>query len=96
MMQSSPRKGKVYIWCANRALLFKEETKFLQPASRIQCNIAFGELVVNFSDSYISNSIDTVVPLLIDMLRDHPFLTIDKTLSWNGNTNPPYYRVVMN
>jgi phosphatidylinositol 4-kinase len=65
-------------------LLLQEGADFVQPASRIQCNVAFGELVANFSDSYISDSIDTVVPVLVDMLGDIPFLRFEKTLAWDG------------
>jgi len=72
------------MWSVNWASPFKEEIDSLQPASRIQCNIAFGELVVNFSDTYISNSIHTVVPVLVDMLQGIPFLRFDRTLSWDG------------
>jgi hypothetical protein len=83
-------KETMYIRCVYQALLFKERliSYFLQPASRIHCNIAFGEFVVNFSDSYISSSIDTVVPILVDMLRDIPFLRFDRTLSWDGAAHP--------
>ncbi|KAF8798204.1 hypothetical protein BYT27DRAFT_7178838 [Phlegmacium glaucopus] len=51
-------------------------------ASRVHCNIAFGELVVNFSDSHINESIDTIMPVLIDILRDIPCTDFDKSLSW--------------
>jgi hypothetical protein len=63
----------------------------LQSASRVHCNIAFGELVVNFSDSHIRNSIDTIVPVLIDILRNIPYTDFDKSLSWQGATHPHLY-----
>ena len=85
-----------YVWCVHWALLFREEIDFIQPASRIHCNIAFGEFVVNFSDTYISNSIDTVVPVLVGMLRDIPFLRFDRTLSWDGAGPPLHCRLLMN
>ncbi|KAF9067556.1 hypothetical protein BDP27DRAFT_1328569 [Rhodocollybia butyracea] len=50
--------------------------------SRVHCNIAFGELVVNFPDSYINENIDTLMPVLIDVLRDVPHIDFDKCLSW--------------
>ncbi|KAJ7709476.1 hypothetical protein B0H17DRAFT_1155491 [Mycena rosella] len=37
-----------------------------QSASRVHCNIAFGELVVNFPEVHIANAIDTLMPALID------------------------------
>jgi hypothetical protein len=70
----------------------REKLISFQPASRIHCNIAFGELVVNFSDTYISNSIDTVVPVLVGMLQDIPFLRFDRTLSWDGAGHPVHCR----
>ncbi|KDR73543.1 hypothetical protein GALMADRAFT_227988 [Galerina marginata CBS 339.88] len=53
-------------------------------ATRLQCNIAFGDLVINFPDSRISSSIDIVIPTLIDILRDIPYTDFDKSLSWIG------------
>lgn len=55
-----------------------------KPASRVHCNIAFGELVVNFPDIQIDNTIDTLIPVLIDVLRDVPYIDFDKCLSWEG------------
>jgi hypothetical protein len=55
-----------------------------QPASRVHCSIAFGELVVNFPEIHVTNNIDSVVPVLIDILRDVPFIDFDKCLSWEG------------
>ncbi|KAJ3728420.1 hypothetical protein C8R42DRAFT_538158, partial [Lentinula raphanica] len=51
-------------------------------ASRVLCNIAFGELVVNFPDNHISENIDTLMPVLKDVLRDVPHIEFDKCLSW--------------
>ncbi|KAE9409758.1 hypothetical protein BT96DRAFT_962286 [Gymnopus androsaceus JB14] len=56
--------------------------RVFMPASRVHCNIAFGELVVNFPDSHISENIDTLMPVLIDVLRDVPHIDFDKCLSW--------------
>ncbi|KAJ3753010.1 hypothetical protein EV360DRAFT_88184 [Lentinula raphanica] len=57
-------------------------TKVFMPASRVLCNIAFGELVVNFPDNHISENIDTLMPVLKDVLRDVPHIEFDKCLSW--------------
>ncbi|TFK42384.1 hypothetical protein BDQ12DRAFT_676115 [Crucibulum laeve] len=51
-------------------------------ASRVHCNIAFGELVVNFSDVHINGTVDAVVGALLDVLQDIPFIQFDKSLSW--------------
>ncbi|KAJ4475685.1 hypothetical protein J3R30DRAFT_3735539 [Lentinula aciculospora] len=57
-------------------------TRVFMPASRVLCNIAFGELVVNFPDAHISENIDALMLVLIDVLRDIPHINFDKCLSW--------------
>ncbi|KAK7034075.1 Phosphatidylinositol 4-kinase stt4 [Paramarasmius palmivorus] len=68
-----------------------EEDELLQkvfmPASRAHCNIAFGELVVNFPDSHIAETVDTLMPVLIDVLRDVPYIDFDRSLCWEGMTS---------
>jgi len=59
-------------------------THSCQSASSVHCNIAFGELVVNFSDTHINDSIKTIIPVLFDILRDIPYIDFDKSLSWKG------------
>ncbi|KAL0581133.1 Phosphatidylinositol 4-kinase stt4 [Marasmius crinis-equi] len=59
-----------------------ELEKVFMPASRAHCNIAFGEMVANFPESYITEAIDTLMPVLIDILRDVPNIDFDKSLSW--------------
>ena len=56
----------------------------LQPASRVHCNIAFGELVTNFPAAHIDSTIDSIVPVLLDILRDVPHIDFDRSLSWEG------------
>ncbi|KAF7295444.1 hypothetical protein MIND_01084200 [Mycena indigotica] len=58
------------------------EPRVFMSASRVRCNIAFGELVVNFPQVHIDNAIDTLMPALIDVLRDVPYIDFDKCLSW--------------
>jgi phosphatidylinositol 4-kinase A len=55
-----------------------------QPASTVHCNIAFGELVVNFPEDHIVDNVDTIMPVLIDVLHDVPFIDFDQSLSWEG------------
>ncbi|KAJ7112447.1 hypothetical protein C8R43DRAFT_1242817 [Mycena crocata] len=59
------------------------EQRVFMSASRVHCNIAFGELVVNFPEVHIANAIDTLMPALIDVLRDVPYIDFDKCLSWD-------------
>ncbi|KAF8579311.1 atypical/PIKK/PI4K protein kinase [Ramaria rubella] len=47
-------------------------------SSRVHCNIGFGELAVNMAKSHS----DSTISVLIDILRDIPFIDFDKTLSW--------------
>ncbi|KAF8891248.1 hypothetical protein BD779DRAFT_1514119 [Infundibulicybe gibba] len=58
------------------------EERVFMPASRVHCNIAFGELVVNFSDAHIAGTLDTIIPALVDILTDIPYILFDKCLSW--------------
>ncbi|KAJ7217187.1 hypothetical protein GGX14DRAFT_440647 [Mycena pura] len=60
----------------------EKEQRVFMSASRVHCNIAFGELVVNFPQVHMSNAIDTLIPALIDVLRDVPYIDFDKCLSW--------------
>ena len=55
-----------------------------QPASAAHCNIAFGELVINFSDDHISQRIDTIIPVLVDLLNSVAHIDFDQSLSWQG------------
>ncbi|KAJ3814722.1 hypothetical protein F5876DRAFT_72711 [Lentinula aff. lateritia] len=69
---------------SSETLLGKESSlpRAFMPASRVLCNIAFGELIVNFTDAHISENVDTLLPVLIDVLRDVPHIDFDKCLSW--------------
>ncbi|KAF8643783.1 hypothetical protein AX16_008802 [Volvariella volvacea WC 439] len=60
----------------------EERLRSFMPASRVQCNIAFGELVVNFSDAHISESLDTLLPVLLGILEDIPYIDFDRSLLW--------------
>lgn len=79
-------RQKIYLVSDLSFLNFHEGMNYTQSANRIHCNIAFGELVVNFPDSHVSNSINTILPVLIDMLRDLPFIEFDRSFSWEGAT----------
>jgi phosphatidylinositol 4-kinase len=50
----------------------------------VHCNTAFGELVVNFPESQIKDSIDTLMFTLMDILRDVPLIDFDECLSWHS------------
>ncbi|RDB21005.1 Phosphatidylinositol 4-kinase stt4 [Hypsizygus marmoreus] len=59
-----------------------EAPRVFMSTSRVHCNIAFGELVVNFPEDYINHSIDVLMPVLVDILHDIPFIDFDRCLSW--------------
>ena len=51
-----------------------------QSASRARCNIGFSELSVNMSPSLLHST----VPVLLDVLRDIPYIDFDMNLTWDG------------
>ncbi|THU88594.1 hypothetical protein K435DRAFT_821590 [Dendrothele bispora CBS 962.96] len=57
-------------------------SRVFMPTSRVHCNIAFGELIVNFPSTHITSNIDSIIPVLIDVLRDVPYIDFDRCLSW--------------
>jgi phosphatidylinositol 4-kinase len=61
----------------------------------VHCNIAFGELVVNFPDTQIAETIDVLMPALVDILDDIPFIDFDKCLSWQGKCRVYVYMKVV-
>jgi hypothetical protein len=85
-MQKSQRQG--CSWCVVTRFRLYTSAELTQPASAAHCNITFGELVINFPDDYISESINTVIPVLIDMLGSVPNINFDQCLSWQGQLVP--------
>ncbi|OBZ65790.1 hypothetical protein A0H81_14348 [Grifola frondosa] len=55
-----------------------EEERVFMPNSRVQCNIGFAELAVNLPDAHVSDSL----PVLVDILRDVPYIEFDQCLAW--------------
>ncbi|KZP21149.1 hypothetical protein FIBSPDRAFT_788486 [Athelia psychrophila] len=58
------------------------EPRVFMPASTAHCNIAFGEMVINFPKDHIENNIQTVIPVLVEMLGSVPVVNFDQCLSW--------------
>jgi hypothetical protein len=56
-----------------------------QSASRARCNIGFSELSVNMSSSLLHST----VPVLLDVLRDIPYIEFDMNLTWDGKHIAP-------
>ncbi|KAI8989762.1 atypical/PIKK/PI4K protein kinase [Trametes punicea] len=56
-----------------------EEERVFMPNSRVQCNIGFAELAINLPYAHV----DDTVPVLIDILRDVPYIDFDQCLSWD-------------
>jgi phosphatidylinositol 4-kinase len=59
-------------------------TMSAQSVARAHCNIAFGELVANFPEEHIAGHINTLIPVLTDLLHDVPKMDFDRCLSWDG------------
>lgn len=51
-----------------------------QSYSRVQCNIGFAELAVSLPHAHV----DETVPVLVDILRDIPYIDFDRCLAWDG------------
>ncbi|KDQ11709.1 hypothetical protein BOTBODRAFT_147082 [Botryobasidium botryosum FD-172 SS1] len=56
----------------------EEATRVFMSATRIRCNIAFGELATNLPESHVDDS----VAVLMDILRDIPYIDFDPNLAW--------------
>ncbi|KAF5358382.1 hypothetical protein D9756_001382 [Leucocoprinus leucothites] len=63
-----------------------EEAKGVQrvymTASRVQCNVAYGDMVKHSSPSYIAKNIESLFPVLLEVLDDVPRIDFDPSLSW--------------
>ncbi|KAG2144576.1 hypothetical protein DEU56DRAFT_790388 [Suillus clintonianus] len=59
------------------------EPRAFMSEARAHCNIAFGELVANFPEEHIAKHVDTLIPVLTDLLRDVPRIDFDRCLSWD-------------
>ncbi|KAG2366053.1 hypothetical protein BDR07DRAFT_1328601 [Suillus spraguei] len=59
------------------------EPRVFMSEARAHCNIAFGELVANFPDKHIADHINTLIHVLMDLLRDVPHVDFDRCLSWD-------------
>ncbi|KAG8865033.1 phosphatidylinositol-4- kinase, partial [Tulasnella sp. 331] len=55
-----------------------DETRVFMSASRVHCNIAFGELAYNVPAAHAAKS----VSVLVDILRDIPFIDFESSLAW--------------
>ncbi|KAG6889834.1 hypothetical protein C0995_014311 [Termitomyces sp. Mi166 len=64
------------------------DSRVFMSTSRVHCNIAFGELIINFPESHIKDSINILMPVLVDILNDVPFIDFDKCLSWQDWSLP--------
>ncbi|KAI0782195.1 atypical/PIKK/PI4K protein kinase [Abortiporus biennis] len=55
-----------------------DEVRVFMSNSRIHCNIGFAELAVNLPDAHV----ESTVPVLVDILRDIPYIDFDRCLAW--------------
>ncbi|TBU65484.1 atypical/PIKK/PI4K protein kinase [Dichomitus squalens] len=55
------------------------EERVFMSNSRVQCNIGFAELAINMPHSHVKDT----VPVLVDILRDVPYIDFDRCLSWD-------------
>lgn len=62
----------------------EDQTRVYMTASRVHCNIAFGELAYNVPSAHAAKT----VAVLVDMLRDIPFFDFEPSLAWEGASYP--------
>ncbi|PCH37888.1 atypical/PIKK/PI4K protein kinase [Wolfiporia cocos MD-104 SS10] len=55
-----------------------QEERVFMSNSRVQCNIGFAELAVSLPDAHVGQT----VPVLVDILRDIPYIDFDQCLFW--------------
>ncbi|KAH9843165.1 atypical/PIKK/PI4K protein kinase [Rhodofomes roseus] len=55
-----------------------EEARVFMSNSRVQCSIGFAELAVSLPDVHVEQT----VPVLVDILRDVPYIDFDQCLFW--------------
>ncbi|KAG8725758.1 phosphatidylinositol-4- kinase [Ceratobasidium sp. 428] len=58
--------------------------KVFMPASRINCNIAFGQFALTAPESHV----DSTVTVLIGILRDVPHIDYERSLAWTDWSLP--------
>ncbi|KAG8834446.1 phosphatidylinositol-4- kinase [Serendipita sp. 399] len=56
----------------------REQERVTLAAFRVQCHIAFGQLAQNLPKDHLASA----VPVLLDILRDIPFIDFDPSLNW--------------
>jgi phosphatidylinositol 4-kinase len=78
------KRRSVFIWYVAYYPSVRDAEPILQPASRVQCNIAFGDMVKYSPLSYVKESIETLFPTLLEVLNDIPHVDFDPSLSWRG------------
>ncbi|TFY82561.1 hypothetical protein EWM64_g1445, partial [Hericium alpestre] len=75
------------------------EQRVFMSASRVRCNVAFGELAISLPDALVPSA----VPVLLDILRDIPFIDFDDDLTWDvsaliylANAHEDYRKTITN
>ncbi|KZT60454.1 hypothetical protein CALCODRAFT_119134 [Calocera cornea HHB12733] len=56
----------------------QDDMRVPMPASRVHCNIAFGELAPSVPDEHI----DRALTVLVELLRDVPYIDFEPSLAW--------------
>ncbi|CAL1705565.1 unnamed protein product [Somion occarium] len=56
----------------------EKQQRVFMSNSRIQCNIGFAELAISLPDAHV----EATVPVLVDLLRDIPYIDFDHCLAW--------------
>lgn len=75
---------RVYMVCLSTLFFLASTPTIFQTISRVQCNIAYGDMVKNSSPSYIAENVKSLFPTLLEVLNDVPRINFDPSLSWRG------------
>ena len=86
--EESEEGHRVFMVRASKSVL-KCTDENTQSNSRIHCNIGFAELAVNLPDTHVNET----VPVLIDILRDIPYIDFDHCLAWDGMSHVSRFAV---
>jgi phosphatidylinositol 4-kinase len=83
--EANPEERRVFMVSVPAIVTASQFNCERQSASSARCNIGFSELSVNMSTTLLHST----VPVLLDVLRDIPYIDFDMNLTWDGKHIDP-------